>query len=300
VASVFGQTYRPIEIIIVDDGSTDGTSLVADELARNNPAEIMVIHTGNAGPGPAREAGRQAARGEYIQYLDSDDILLPEKFRLQVEVLRNSTECGVSYGKTRYVEHGAGPQDVPWKRTGERIETMFPSFLESRWWGTSTPLYRRKVVEQAGPWSDLKNEEDWEYDCRIAALGTRLQYVPEYVSEERDHGGSRLSRDSSRDDTKLRARALAHELILGIARRAGIGHEVSEMRHYARELFLLSRQCGAAGLKNESQRLFALARQASGPVRGAGWDFRIYRLATVLLGWRWSGRASCLLDRIRK
>src|SRR4029079_14626008 len=84
VASVLAQTYRPIEIIIVDDGSTDDTTSVADSLATERSGEIMVIHQGNTGPGLAREAGRQAARGEFIQYLDSDDILLPRKFELQV------------------------------------------------------------------------------------------------------------------------------------------------------------------------------------------------------------------------
>src|SRR5688572_4625209 len=102
VASVLAQTYRPIEVIIVDDGSTDDTAGVADGLAREHPEEIRVIHQSNTGPGLAREAGRLIARGEFIQYLDSDDLLLPRKFELQVAGLNAHPECGVSYGKTRY------------------------------------------------------------------------------------------------------------------------------------------------------------------------------------------------------
>ena len=173
VASVLAQTYRPIEIIIVDDGSTDETGREAEALAEAH-SEVRAIHRENGGPGAARETGRLAARGEFIQYLDSDDLLLPTKFELQVAGLRQCGDCAVSYGKTRFYAYGDRPTDVAWKRTGERISTMFPSFLQSRWWDTSTPLYRREVTDLAGPWTELRNEEDWEYDCRIAQQGGPL------------------------------------------------------------------------------------------------------------------------------
>ena len=134
VASVLAQTYRPIEIIIVDDGSTDDTAAAADALAVAHPNEIRVIHQGNTGPGLAREAGRQVAQGEFIQYLDSDDVLLPEKFALQVSGLRQCTDCGAAYGKTAFATCGSSDAQKPWKRTGELIEYMFPAFLKSRWW----------------------------------------------------------------------------------------------------------------------------------------------------------------------
>src|SRR6516165_7726392 len=170
VASVLAQTYGPVEIIIVDDGSTDETGREAEALAGVH-SEVQAIHRENGGAGAARETGRLAARGEFIQYLDSDDILLPAKFALQVTGLRGHGDCAVSYGKTRFYSYGDRPTDVAWKRTGERISTMFPSFLHSRWWGTSTPLYRRSVTDLAGPWNNLMNEEDCEYDCCIARNG---------------------------------------------------------------------------------------------------------------------------------
>src|SRR6185503_12200391 len=102
VNSVLAQAHRPIEIIVVNDGSTDDTQTKANGLAALHPNEIRVIHQANTGPGLAREAGRQVASGEFIQYLDSDDLLLPRKFELQVEGLRSNPDCGVSYGKTRY------------------------------------------------------------------------------------------------------------------------------------------------------------------------------------------------------
>lgn len=298
--SVLAQSYRPLEIIIVNDGSTDETAHIADDLARRNPNEVRVIHQSNTGAGLAREAGRRVARGEFIQYLDSDDVLLPAKFEFQVAGLREHPECGVSYGKTRFYRKGEDPEDVAWKRTGECVATMFPSLLQSRWWGTSTPLYRRELTDRAGAWLGLLNEEDWEYDCRIAAQGVRLHYVPEFISEERDHEQARLSSGGSRIASKLQSRAAAHSLIFNHARHAGITEACPEMQQFARELFLLSRQCGAAGLVKESKDLFALARKASGNLRGSGWDFKLYECFAGIAGWSRLGKLACYSDNLRQ
>lgn len=299
VESVLGQEYRPVEVVIVDDGSTDETLEVAVRLAERDPELVRVISVENRGPGHAREAGRLLARGEFIQYLDSDDVLLPGKFEHQVKALRERSDAGVAYGMTRYVSRDRHRIDEPWKRTGERIETMFPAFLRSRWWGTSTPLYRREITDAAGPWTGLRNEEDWEYDCRIAALGVRLAYVPRFVSEQRDHGGPRLSREGSKDPAKLSDRATAHGLILGHARRAGIHPDDPDMRHFARELFLLARQCGAAGLEQESAYLIELASEATQGSERRGFDVLFYGLVARLVGWDRLGRLTCAADQLR-
>ncbi len=72
------------------------------------------------------------------------------------------------------------------------------------------------------------------------------------------------------------------------------------MQRYARELFLLARQCGATGLAKEARDLFELARQASGPVRARGLDFRVYRGAAALVGWGAVGRIACWSDAFRR
>jgi glycosyltransferase involved in cell wall biosynthesis len=300
VASVIAQTYSPIEIIIVDDGSTDETPRVANDFAAQDPERIIVIHQANKGSGLARETGRQAALGEFIQYLDSDDVLLPQKFELQVAGLSAHPECGISYGKTRYRRSDGRVEADPWKGSGIKVDTMFPSFLLSRWWDTPTPLYRSSLCDQVGPWSDLRLEEDWEYDCRAASFETRLHYCEEFVAEVRDHSENRLCKGEAIDAYRLRERARAHKLILSHAWKAGLRDESTEVQHFARELFLLSRQCGAAGLVEESRELFSLAREASGKARGNSWDFRVYGLLAGIAGWSRMGKMACYSDSLRK
>ena len=292
VASVVAQTYRPIEIVIVDDGSTDDTTETAEALAAEYP-EIRVIHQPNGGVGRAREAGRLAARGDYIQHLDSDDLLLPEKFALQVGALQSRPQCGAAYGWTRLRHADGRVEPRPWKRSGERIETMFPAMLQSRWWDTPTPLYRRHVIEAAGAWLPLRVEEDWEYDARIAAQGVELAFVEDWVSEVRVHDEGHLSA-GGRDPASLRDRAIAHKRILGHALRAGIGENAPEMKHFARELFLLARQCGAAGLGEESKGLVSAARSVS-----AARDLRVYEGFARIVGWSAAGKIAALSDRLR-
>jgi len=299
VESVLAQRYRPIEVIVVDDGSSDDTPAVLAALAARHPGTVRVLRTPRHGPGPAREAGRAHVRGEFVQYLDSDDLLLPDKFALQVQGLRAHADRQVAYGATRCYRVGEAPVDAPLKRTGERIDTLLPSMLRSRWWSTSTPLYRREVVERAGPWTRLCNEEDWEYDCRIGALGVRLHRCDAFVSDARHPPGARQSDGGSRDPAKLRDRAAARLLILEHAARAGVPSQAPEMQHFARALFLLARQCGAAGLADESRRLFAAARRASGPARAAGRDFALYEALATCIGWTAAGRAAAALDRMR-
>lgn len=292
-ASVLAQTYRPIEIIVVDDASTDDTPRIVDALCATHP-EVRGIRRENGGPGLARETGRLEARGEFIQYLDSDDVLLPHKFEAQVAALRARPECGVAYGRVLY-RSSAGEEIAPdWKPANQVQDYLFPSLLVARWWETVAPLFRRTVTDVVGPWSDLRLEEDWEYDARVAALGIRLAYVDEIVAEHRDHPAGRLSRGAAMDPARLRERARAHELILEHARRGGVSSEAAEMQTFARELFHLARLCGLAGLPAESRRLVEAARRVSSAL-----DLRAYELGGRLLGWTSAARLADRLERLR-
>ncbi len=298
VSCVVNQTYRPVEVVVVDDGSTDGTESVADRLAAESPGFVRTLHRPNGGPGAARETGRLAAHGEFLQYLDSDDWLDPRKVELQVAALRADPGAGIAYCPTREYYVGSERLDIASQRTGEPLPSLFPALLGGRVWQTVTPLWRRSLTDAIGPWSTLRHEEDWEYDARAGSLGAQLVFCPEFLADFRHHGQARASAGDASEPGKMRERANAHELIYQHARRAGIAADEPLMARFARECFLLARQCGAARLPVDSERLFCLAREASGKRRD-GLDFWAYLAATSLLGWSLVGSITCWLDRFR-
>jgi hypothetical protein len=301
VATVLAQTYRPIEIVIVDDGSTDDTAAVAEDLARSNPESILVVHQPNAGPGAARQRGLDRARGSFIQFLDSDDLLLPGKFAAQVGALRQQPDCQISYGPSLEENHAIQPvqRRGPMRGTGQVRTTLFPHLLVERWWTTSCPLYRRDLLDRIGPWRSWINEEDWEYDARAGATGARLAWVPEEVSVRRIHlADGHLSDEGCEDPRKLSHRALAQASLFHCARQAGVAHDTPEMRQFVRAAFLLSRQCGLAGVDDASRSLFQLARAASGRRRQQSPEFLLYGLLASLVGWRGAARLSLGLRRL--
>lgn len=87
--SIFAQTYRPIEVVVVDDGSQDGTQAVLDGFGDR----IKVIHQANAGPTAARSRGLEAATGDFIAFQDADDLWLPQKLDLQMDRLKATPEA---------------------------------------------------------------------------------------------------------------------------------------------------------------------------------------------------------------
>lgn len=286
VTSVLAQSWRPIEIIIVDDGSSDDTVHAAEDLQSLHPEITYVLRQKNAGPGAARQNGLEVAQGEFIQFLDSDDLLLPNKFELQVEGLRADTEADISYGKT-YTEEQGVRLSTPAQHTGVKYRQLFPALLQEPLWPTLTPLYRHEFLKRVGRWPAKKQLEDWEYDAQSGALNVALHYVDEFVAETRNHSGVRLCHLWMTDKDAMRDRASAYLSVFEHAQKAGVARESREMQQFARSLFWMARNAGSYGLANEAQQLFDLARAES---IKPGWDFRIFSIATKLLGWKLSSR----------
>lgn len=299
VESVLAQSYRPIEILVVDDGSTDNTPDVLSHL-ENAHSEVRVLRQANAGPGVAREHGRRYISGEFVQYLDSDDELLPDKFTDQVAALVSMPEAGVAYGKTAQLNSDDIKGELqPMRLTGEKVDSMFPAFLRSRWWQTSTPLYRRQVVEEAGPWLPLINEEDWEYDCRVASLGTKLAYVNKFVSVQHRHD-DHLSSEGTFNKIKLEHRCTAREGMYQSAVRysasSSSDHRITraDLDHFSKSAFLLARECAAQGMGNQAARMLALSIKVN---KGSTIKHRLFKSLVRILGWRNSARLISILGR---
>jgi len=297
VMSVLQQSYRPIEILLVDDGSSDHTPAVLAELQRCHPLEIRVLRQANAGPGAARERGRRLARGAYIQYLDSDDWLLPNKFSDQVAALRANPDCAIAYGGARLVADDGTVLAEPSRRTAERHRHLFPLLLVERWWHTHTPLLRRSISDAAGPWPRFR-PEDWDLEARMGALGARLVHCGSTVSCQREHScGARVSQGPQRayllDEARFLPRLHACALL------AGVAPDAPEWEHLARWCFLRARQLHRLGAVEQGDRLLALARHvATGLHRSRRLMLQhdAYRLARVGLG---AGGAARLAAALR-
>lgn len=258
VQSVLDQTYKKYETIIINDGSTDNTPQVADELA-NKYDSVKVIHKQNAGVGLARETGRLAATGEFIQYLDSDDRLLPRKFELQVQALNNNHNCDIAYGKTRLIDSfGEVLDGKAYKLSGQKIDYLFPALLVDRWWNTHTPLYRKSLCDKLGPWKDMRMSEDWEYDARAGEFNVQLSYIPEFVSEHRHHDsderltGKGFSKESISDIT------LCFSALLKSFNKTNLPFPKKEFKSYTNNCFLMARRACFLHQKQETKQLLKL------------------------------------------
>ncbi len=196
VKSVVAQTYRPVELVVVDDGSCESFRPDLDGAPWGLQVHV-VRHEHPLGPGGARESGRQALHGSYVAYLDSDDYWSPKYLEAAVSVLAASPDVGMAYCTALDVEDEEARAVC--KRSSEEHSTVLPTILWGRPWHTSGCLWRRSVTDRIGPWLPLRRWEDYEYDCRAGCLDTRIAHVPEPLCFVQRDAPGRLS-ESCRPD----------------------------------------------------------------------------------------------------
>ncbi len=295
VESVLNQSYQSIEIIIIDDGSSDNTLEVAKQLAASN-INTQAISIENSGPGLAREKGRKIAKGEFIQYLDSDDLLHPEKFAKQVSGLNRDKHCDVSYCVQQLCDMQNNVLDAAWMRTSERFDKMFPTMLAGRIWGTPVPLYRASLLNKAGPWLDIRNQEDWEYDCRVASYDVALHYCDETLVTIRRHDQEHLGNISHQQTYKIADKAIAYYEIHRSALRGNLDKQTEESQRFNRMVFLLARQCAQHGLVAQAKSLMRLCSERSLGRLDAS-EFLLYSAVSSLIGWQNMAKLASALRR---
>ena len=174
LASVFGQTYRDYELIVVDDGSTDGTRAAVTALG----SSVRYIHQPNQGPAVARNTGIHSAAGTLICFLDADDLWQPDKLALQVAAMDARPDVGLLFAdEDEFDEQGVQCASLlgtsrfhPDIARGTPIPAAFQKLLEENFIPTSTVMVRRQCFDTAGLFdSALKGPEDRDMWSRIAA-----------------------------------------------------------------------------------------------------------------------------------
>jgi len=180
IRSAIAQTWEPKEIIVVDDGSTDRTLAVAREF---ESASIRVVSQRNEGAAAARNKAFSLSRGEYIQWLDADDLLAPDKIALQMavfdEIGTKRVLLSSEFGK--FLSHWHRAEFVPsglWNNLSP-TDWLLHKIGDNLYMQTATWLVSRELTEAAGPWDTrMLSDDDGEYFCRVLMSSDSTRFVP--------------------------------------------------------------------------------------------------------------------------
>lgn len=193
--SALSQTWTRKEIIVVDDGSKDGTL----EMARSfTPEGVQVISQKNQGAAAARNTAFQHSKGDYIQWLDADDLLSPDKVATQVAAAekfgskRTLISCGWSYFLHRPSRAKFEPTAL-WRDLAP-VDWLTCKMSQNLHMQTATWLVSRELSEAAGPWNTtLLSDDDGEYFCRVLLASDGVRFTPEARVYYRASGPGSLS-----------------------------------------------------------------------------------------------------------
>jgi glycosyltransferase involved in cell wall biosynthesis len=191
--SLHNQTYRPLEVIVVDDGSTDDSIMsirtFADRSIETKNFTLRILLQQRQGAQVARNRGVQESQGEYIQFLDSDDLLAPPKISRGVELL--ASDAMIAYCRTQGVDNTLHP--LPGAQFGYQRTPGIDDTVDYVW-HTSGPLYKRSALSLLGGWLEsISGSQDWEYGARAKLLGIKTVFDDSIGSFVRIHAGERIS-----------------------------------------------------------------------------------------------------------
>jgi glycosyltransferase involved in cell wall biosynthesis len=175
IQSIHGQNYPSIQLIVVDDGSTDKTA----EIAQRFGNQIEYVFQQNAGPAAARNRGIALARGEFIAFLDADDLWTTGKLTDQVAFLLRDLECDVILGRMRH----------EWLEGAEEPDPLYEAPIITV--NVGMGLYRRKVFDLVGRFDEsLRFAEDHDWFLRAREAAISMKVLDQVVLVYRRHGGN--------------------------------------------------------------------------------------------------------------
>ena len=202
VESVLSQTYRDFELIVVDDGSEDGTG----EVLREKFGErIIYLYQKNQGVSRARNRGIETSRGKYIAFLDSDDLWLKKKLERQVQFMQQNPEAMICYTDEIWIRRGVRVN--PKKKHAKHSGWIYPQCLPLCIISPSSVLMRRELLEEVGGFDpEFPVCEDYDLWLRVA-LRYPIHLIPEKLIVKRGGHPDQLSHRSWGNDI-WRVRAL--------------------------------------------------------------------------------------------
>jgi glycosyltransferase involved in cell wall biosynthesis len=217
--SAIGQTWRRKEIILVDDGSRDQTLTVAQQFASSS---VAVVTQSNQGAAAARNRALALSQGDYIQWLDADDILDREKIANQMTAAdqygSNRTLFSAAWGQFYYRIGKASFVPTSLWCDLEPVEWLIRKMAQNLHMPPATWLVSRELTEAAGPWDTrLSLDDDGEYFSRVILASNAVRFVPKAKAFYRSSGwGSLSTMDESEE--KLISKFLSMELHVAYVR----------------------------------------------------------------------------------
>lgn len=217
--SISDQTYIHWEAIIIDDGSTDNTGAIAIDWC-NKDGRFKYFYKANGGLSDARNFGISKALGQYIQFLDSDDLISPNKLLLQVASLeKNCADVSICTSEFFYDDNYHNRFINNYQLDQFPIQNasgcdLLPLFLTDNRFPVSSPLLRRQTIFEAGHFdTQLKSLEDWDYWFRILLLDKKfsLDFTDEPLTSIRIRNNSM----STNRTTMTVSRIVVYKKLLG-------------------------------------------------------------------------------------
>jgi len=213
IRSVMNQSCRDLELIVVNDGSDDDTGEVMSGY-RNNKRIKYLKNSEKKGPSVGRNMGIDASVGDFLTFLDADDIFLKEKLSKQVKFLEKKKSCDICYTNSIYFKDGAGKEIISdrYHFSGD----VFYYLKRSNFIPVCTVMARRGVFKENKFNESVKliGHEDWEFFVRLAFKGLNFRYMDEPLVKIRIRRGSTTVSDimhGSRREAGLMAKAYWRE-----------------------------------------------------------------------------------------
>jgi glycosyltransferase involved in cell wall biosynthesis len=287
--SVQTQDYRPLEVIVVDDGSTDATAAM---LADYNMPGLRALRGAHVGAAAARNRGAAASRGEFIMFVDSDDLLHAGAVAALVAGIGKADLC---FGRWRDWFSDETPQrySEPYQR--EAGDDVLASLLRHEWLLPSAVLHRRSSLARTAGWDEsFTIEDDFAFMMRVAQSGAKAAAVSAVVADYRRHSGAQLGKAA------YAQKAAATERVLRLveAQLDAGGWNQARREAMAWRWFWEARMAWDAGA--DAERFEALVAEAQRVLPGFRPPKVWYRWIASLAGYPAAERVAGLARRLLK